>query len=86
MISITLTPEEARLVIASLSVSARDYRTSADSYEPGTKERVLKEAATCHDLCEAISSRLKLTEERHENKERMIDPFDNWPLNDPRKW
>jgi hypothetical protein len=86
MISITLTPEEARLVIASLSVSARDYRTSADSYESDTKERVLKEAATCHDLCEVISSRLKGAENRQENKQRMIDPYDNWPLNDPRKW
>ena len=86
MISITLTPEEARLVISSLSVSAVHHRNSADSYEPETRNRILSEAATYHDLCETISSRLKAAEERKNRAQKVVDPYDNWPINDPRKW
>lgn len=86
MISITLTPEEAKLVVASLSVSAVHHRNSASTYEPETRDRILNEAATYHDLCEVISARLKGFESRREKRGKPVDPDDNWPLNDPRKW
>jgi hypothetical protein len=87
MISIFLTSDQAKLVIDSLAASARECRTTAESYPDDTKARILGDAAVYHDLCETISTRLEQEGKRKPSNQQKVDPFDNsWPLNDPRGW
>ncbi len=89
MLNITLSEEEAMVVIDSLTAVAE--KIDSESFSNYIPKELSEKAIENHRISELISSQVKSEIERKdrlENQQKKIDPFDDpdWRPNDPRGW
>jgi len=88
VLNITLSEEDVKKVIDSLTVNANKLDDKSDCYIPKDMSEKIKENRRISEL---ISSQVKSEIERKarlESQDKKIDPFDDpdWRPNDPRGW
>ena len=89
MLNITLSEEEVKTIIDSLTTVAE--KIDSESFRSYVPKELSEKAIENRRISELISSQVKSETERKErlkNQPRKIDPYDDpdWRPNDPRGW